>query len=72
MLVDAGADGSAAIAARAAELAPPPRDVTVNGILRGDQDSLWRWRDTLPLPPAKSWLRNWRDGLPAWIAGEMR
>jgi hypothetical protein len=72
MLVERGAYGSAQIAARAAELAPPPRGVTVNGILRGDRESIWHWRDTLMLPPAKSWLRNWRDGLPVWLAGELR
>lgn len=72
LLVARGTPGSDAILARAAELSPPPRDVTVNGILRGDRASLWRWSDSLPLPPTKSWLRNWRDGLPAWIAGELR
>lgn len=72
MLVERGSYGSAAIAARAAELAPPPRGVTVNGVLRGDREGIWQWRDTLLLPPAKSWLRNWRDGLPAWLAGELR
>jgi hypothetical protein len=72
MLIERRAYGSAEFAARAAELAPPPRGVTVNGILRGDREAIWHWRDTLLLPPAKSWLRNWRDGLPAWIAGELR
>lgn len=72
MLVERGSYGSAAIAARAAELAPPPRGVTVNGVVRGDREGIWHWRDTLLLPPAKSWLRNWRDGLPSWLAGELR
>lgn len=49
---------------RAAELSPPPGDVTVAGILRGDRDALWTWSDALPLPPPKSWWRNWRDALP--------
>ena len=53
----------------AADLWPPPPGVTVIGILRGDTDGFWRWRETLPLPPPKSWLRNWRDALPAWLAG---
>jgi hypothetical protein len=68
MIVDRGLPGRERVAVRAAELAPPPDDVTVNGVLRGDRDALWHWRDTLLLPPAKSWLRNWRDALPRWLA----
>ncbi len=68
MIVDRGLPGRERLAARAAELLPPPDGVTVNGVLRGDRDALWQWRDTLLLPPAKSWLRNWRDALPAWLA----
>ena len=67
LLIERGHPGSDQFAARAAELVPPPPDVTVNRVLRGDRDALWRWRDTLPLPPPKSWLRNWRDGLPSWL-----
>ena len=69
MLVERRTPGSNQIAARAAELWPPPDDVTVNGVVRGDRDGLWRWRDTLPLPPVKGWIRNWRDALPAWLSG---
>jgi hypothetical protein len=72
LLVERGLPGRDVIAARAAELWPPPADVTVNGVLRGDRDGLWRWRDTLPLPPPKGWLRNWRDALPSWLVGSPR
>jgi ferric-dicitrate binding protein FerR (iron transport regulator) len=52
---------------RAAELSPPPGDVTIGRILRGDRDALWEWRESLPLPPPKgSWWRNWRDAFPFW------
>jgi hypothetical protein len=54
------------LAVRAAELAAPPGDVTVGQVVRGDRDALWLWRDSLPLPPTKSWLRNWKDALPLW------
>jgi len=54
---------------RAAELSPPPGDVTIGAILRGDRQSLWRWVDSLPLPSPKSgWWRNWRDALPFWLS----
>jgi hypothetical protein len=69
MLVERRAPGSAEIASRAAELWPPPDGVTANGVARGDRDGLWRWRDTLPLPPPKGWIRNWRDALPDWLIG---
>ena len=52
---------------RAAELSPPPGDVTIGRILRGDREALWEWRQSLPLPlPKGSWWRNWRDALPFW------
>lgn len=50
--------------ARAAVLAPPPASVNPTAASTGDNDELWRWIDALPLPPVKSWWRNWRDGLP--------
>lgn len=49
---------------RAAWLFPPPPDVSVDAILAGERDQLWRWYGALDLPPAKSWWLNWRDGLP--------
>jgi hypothetical protein len=67
MLVGRREFGSDQLGARAADLWPPPAGVTVSGILRGNRDALWQWRDTLPLPPPKSWLRNWRDALPGWL-----
>jgi hypothetical protein len=72
MLVERRAAGSDRLAERAAELWPPPDGVTAGGVVRGDRDGLWRWRDTLPLPPPKGWLRNWRDALPDWLTGGAR
>jgi hypothetical protein len=46
---------------RAAALWPPPAGVTVDAILAGDRDQLWKWHAALDLPPVKSWWRNWRD-----------
>lgn len=72
MLIDRGSAGADRLAARAADLWPPPRDVTVGQVVRGDRDALWRWRDTLPLPPPKGWLRNWEDALPRWMVSGSR
>ncbi len=63
------ADHHPAVAApifeRASALSPPPADVTIDRILRGDRYALWDWQNSLPLPPLKSgWWRNWRDALP--------
>jgi hypothetical protein len=69
LLVERRAPGGSQIAARAAELWPPPGNITANGVARGDRDGLWRWRETLPLPPPKGWIRNWRDALPGWLTG---
>jgi len=49
---------------RAAQLWPPPSDVSVDAIVAGDREALWRWHGSLDLPPVKSWWRNWRDALP--------
>jgi len=49
---------------RAAQLWPPPPGVSVNAIVAGDRDQLWRWHGSLDVPPVKSWWRNWRDALP--------
>src|SRR5262245_37608415 len=56
----------AALAARAAELSPPPAGVSAARVADGDDDALWTWADSLPLPSAKSWWRNWRDAFPPW------
>lgn len=50
---------------RAAELSPPPDNVTIGGILRGNRQQLWTWAHAQPLPsPKKDWWKNWRDALP--------
>lgn len=67
MLIERRVDDREKLAARAAELWPPPKDVTVARIVRGDREALWRWRDTLPLPPTKGWWLNWQDALPSWL-----
>jgi hypothetical protein len=48
---------------RAAELRPPPAEVTIEQIL-ADRSRLWIWYDALDLPRAKSWWLNWRDAFP--------
>lgn len=72
MLVHRGAAGRERLAARAAELWPPPSGVSVQEILQGDSDALWRWQSTLPLPPVKHWWWYWRDALPRWLSSEPR
>lgn len=65
ILIEIGVAGRDQLAARAAALAPPPQDVSVEAIVRGETKLLWRWRNTLPLPPVKGgWWMNWRDALP--------
>jgi hypothetical protein len=59
-----GADEKRELLNRAAQLWPPPSDVSVDAIVAGDRDALWRWHGSLDLPPVKSWWRNWRDALP--------
>lgn len=66
-LADRPLPGDETLLKRAAELSPPPTGVTIDAILRGDRRSLWRWHESLPLPPLKSWVRNWRDALPEWM-----
>jgi hypothetical protein len=46
---------------RAAALWPPPSGVSIDAILAGDRDQLWKWHGALDVPPVKSWWRNWRD-----------
>lgn len=67
ILVELRVAGREQLAARAAEISPPPSDVSIEAILRGETRLLWRWRETLPLPPTKSgWWLNWKDALPYW------
>ena len=54
----------AALVQAAARLAPPPVGVSVGDVASGNDTALWLWRDALPLPPVKSWWRNWLDALP--------
>jgi hypothetical protein len=49
---------------RAAQLLPPPPDVSVDEIVAGDSSQVWVWYRKLDLPPIKGWLHNWRDALP--------
>ena len=58
------ADVKRILLARAADLWPPPSDVSLDAIVAGDRDQLWRWHSSLDLPPVKSWWRNWKDALP--------
>lgn len=58
-----GVEWQRALLERAAQLAPPPSAGTVAAIMAGDTDKLWAWKDTLGLPPPKSWWLNWRDAL---------
>lgn len=46
---------------RAAELAPARSAETMREARDGDTDAIWKWMGELPLPPVKSWRRNWRD-----------
>jgi hypothetical protein len=48
-----------ALLARAALLVPPP--APVGKTLDLTDAAIWRWFDTLPLPPAKAWWLNWKD-----------
>lgn len=53
-------DQRATLLEYAAILAPPPRPIA--GDVRSlDDTAVWEWFDSLPLPPAKSWWRNWPD-----------
>jgi hypothetical protein len=58
------ADMKRVLLTRAADLWPAPSGVSVDAIVAGDRDQLWKWHDSLDLPPLKNWWRNWRDALP--------
>jgi ferric-dicitrate binding protein FerR (iron transport regulator) len=72
MLVHREVPGRDRLTLRAGELSPPPGDATVEKVLRGDRDALWRWYGKLPLPPTKGWWLRWRDGLPRWLVAKSR
>ena len=48
----------------AATLSAPPRTLSGNPAAF-DNDAIWEWRGSLPLPPPKAWWRNWADIFPA-------
>lgn len=59
-----------AIVQAALRLSPPPASIHRRALLAGDASEIWRWVDSLPLPPPKSsWWRNWPDALPRWLLG---
>jgi FecR protein len=60
------ADTRRTVLDRAVQLWPPPAGVSVEAILGGDRNQLWKWQNALDLPPVKSWWRNWKDALP-WL-----
>jgi hypothetical protein len=49
---------------RLAALAPPPPDVTREGIISRDLGMIHRWRSALGLAGYKKWWLQWRDALP--------
>jgi len=51
--------------ARAAQLAPPPREVTLERVLsKDDMQAIDTWRRSLGLQGVKRWWLNWRDAIP--------
>jgi ferric-dicitrate binding protein FerR (iron transport regulator) len=64
LAVRSSGDERAALAARAAKLSPPPAGVSAANVAAGDNDALWKWADSLPLPPVKAWWLNWKDVFP--------
>jgi hypothetical protein len=69
MLIERGLPQAEAarIAARAAQLVPPPPHVDLDAVARGDRRALSAWYGQLDLPSPKDWMQNWRDGLPPWL-----
>ena len=63
-LIERRAPGWERLVERAAELAAPRSDDLLRRVRSGDHSAVWKWMSELPLPPAKSWRRNWRDRLP--------
>lgn len=64
LAVRSSANDRAALVARAAELSPPPAGVSAARAGAGDDDALWKWADSMPLPAPKAWWRNWKDVFP--------
>lgn len=50
----------ASLLEHAAALFPPPRTLSGNPAAF-DNETIWKWYGSLPLPPAKAWWRNWAD-----------
>ncbi len=50
-----------ALLVRAQQLYAPKSEETVLRARAGHDDAIWGWVGDLPLPPAKGWVRNWRD-----------
>jgi hypothetical protein len=49
---------------RLGQLAPPPRGVTREGVVEGNDAMIAAWRKHLGLGSAKKWWLQWRDALP--------
>jgi hypothetical protein len=64
LLERARRDHRAPLFDRLATLAPPPRGVTREGVIEGNDAMIQAWRDSLGLGGAKNWWLAWRDALP--------
>jgi FecR protein len=49
---------------RLAQFAPPPRGVTREGVVEGNDSMIYAWREALGLGGVKKWWLQWRDALP--------
>lgn len=49
---------------RLAQFVPPPRGVTREGVVDGDDSMVYAWREALGLGGVKKWWLQWRDALP--------
>ncbi len=54
----------AALFDRLAQLAPPPRGVTRDGVIEGNDQMVYAWRNALGLGGVKKWWLQWPDALP--------
>lgn len=48
---------------RLVQLAPPPRGVTREGVIEGNDQMVYAWRESLGLGGVKKWWLSWRDAL---------